>query len=108
MVRSCESAVGRTTGAVAAEIFAGTAGALGAFAGAAFPGVAVETCAGWFSRGGLAGGFGPKNLAQSKITAMDKSDATRMRNSGVNLSFDFPSGGNLFIGGVLTIAPRAS
>ena len=94
MVRSCESAVGGTAGVVAAEIFAGTAAADGAVRGAALPGVAVETCAGRFSCGGLTGGFGPKNFAQSKITAMDKSEATRMRNSGVNLSFDFPKGGN--------------
>src|SRR5258708_10003111 len=100
MVRSCESAVGRTTGAVAAEIFAGTADALGEFAGAAFPGVAVETCAGWFSCGGLTGGFGPKNLAQSKITALGKSEATKMRHSSVHLSFEFPRGGQRFIGRV--------
>ena len=90
----CESAAGETAGVVGAEIFAGAAAGVGVVVGAGFPGVAVETCAGLFSCGGFTGGFGPKYFAQSKITAMDKSEATRMRNSGVNLSFDFPSGGN--------------
>src|ERR1700704_1421359 len=42
--------------------------------------------AGWLASG-WRGGFGPKNFAQRMITANDNSEATRIRSSGVNLSF---------------------
>src|SRR5208283_2577797 len=41
------------------------------------------------------------------MTAIERSEATRMRNSGVNLSFFGPIGGNWFPGGLLTGEPRA-
>src|ERR1700739_1529130 len=105
MVRSCVSAVGFAGEAAFTVVFKG--GMVGALATAGVelgPGVAGALTAGWFSCGGRVGAFGPKNLAQSRITPIESNDATRMRSSGVNLSFG-PSGGNGFIGGVLPNAP---
>src|SRR5208282_1703453 len=42
---------------------------------------------GLFACGCATGGLGLKYFAHTRITAMDSSDAARMRNSGVNLSF---------------------
>src|SRR5260370_17262520 len=75
--------------AVAGAIFAG-----GAVTGDRFgaeevcgPGEAGAVCAGRLACVGWTGGFGPKNLAQRIITPKDRSEATRIRSSGVNLSF---------------------
>lgn len=92
MVRSCESLRrGTFAGGGAA---AGTAGAAGfrepvVRCGVEVPApeVAGAVSAGRFACGGRSGGFGPKYLAQARMTPMESSDATRMRNSGVNLSF---------------------
>src|SRR5579862_5163485 len=54
--------------------------------------------AGRFVSSGLIGGFGPKYFAQTRMTPIDSNDATRIRNSGVNLSF---------CPGTLTAAPHA-
>src|SRR2546427_9521596 len=51
------------------------------------PGVAGAVWTGRLACGNWAGGFGPKNFAHSRITPTDSSDATRIRSSGVNLSF---------------------
>ena len=49
--------------------------------------VAGEVTAGLVACGGTAGGFGAKYLAQSKITAIDSSDASTMRISWLSLLF---------------------
>src|ERR1700740_1963182 len=92
MVRSCESL--RRGAFVDAGAAAVTAGAAGfrepvAVCGAevAAPELAGAVCAGRFVCGGCSGGFGPKYFAQARITTIESSDATRMRSSGVNLSF---------------------
>src|SRR5437879_3895264 len=74
---------------VAGAIFAGVAVVGdGVDAGdVAGPGVAGAVCAGRLVCVGGICGFGPKNLAQRMITPKDNSEATRIRSSGVNLSF---------------------
>jgi hypothetical protein len=52
--------------------------------------------AGVFACGKLAGGFGAKNLAHSKITAIDSIDAISMRNSDES---------SFFFSGALTNGP---
>jgi hypothetical protein len=47
--------------------------------------VAGEVAAGLLACGGIGGGYGAKNLAQSKITAIDSSDASTMRISWLSL-----------------------
>src|SRR5467141_2067973 len=74
----------------AAAIFATAAdGCAAAAAGVELtgPGVAGAVWTGRLACGNWAGGFGPKNFAHSRITPTDSSDATRIRSSGVNLSF---------------------
>src|SRR3984893_19430462 len=55
--------------------------------GVLLPGVAGAVCAGRFACGRFVGGLGPKNLAQSRITTSERSEATTMRSSCVNLDF---------------------
>src|SRR6267378_1828734 len=88
-VRSCESLLGTTVDGAAAAIVVAAVGACDVFAvgDAAGPGVAGAVCADRFVCGEGVGGFGPKNFAHSRITPTDSSDATSIRNSGVNLSF---------------------
>src|SRR5437870_3987799 len=64
---------------------AGAAAACDVFA--AGPGVAGAVTAGRLPCPGGTVGFGPKNLAQRMITPKESSEATRIRSSGVNLSF---------------------
>ncbi len=89
IVRSCESPLGVTLTGGAALIALGAAGAWEpvAAAGPEGPGVAGAVCAGLLVCGDGTGGFGPKYFAHSRITSMESSEATRIRNSGVNLSF---------------------
>src|SRR5207245_10679528 len=89
IVRSSESPLGVTLAGVAALIALGAAGAWGAVAagGPEGPGVAGAVCTGRLICGDGTGGFGPKYFAQIRITSMESRDATRIRNSGVNLSF---------------------
>src|SRR5882762_9582063 len=63
------------------------------------PGVAGADCACLLLCVGWTDGFGPKNFAQRMMTPKDSSEATRIRNSGVNLSF---------CPGALTSAPQSS
>src|SRR5208282_5001737 len=105
MVRSCASATGSAAGTALAETVGGAVtGAVSVVAGV--PLVAGAVAAGWFGCGRCAGGFGPKYLDHRIMTAMESSAATRMRNSGVNLSFFGPIGVNWFPGGLLTGEPR--
>src|SRR6266513_1033967 len=90
MVCSCESFFTATLAAgaganVAVPGLPSTAG--GGAPGVAGPGVAGAVCPGRLAGVGWTGGFGPKNFAQRMITANDNSEATRIRSSGVNLSF---------------------
>jgi hypothetical protein len=55
--------------------------------GVLLPGVAGAVCAGRLACGKFVGGLGPKYLAQSRITTSDRSEATTMRSSCVNLNF---------------------
>src|SRR6266403_1397480 len=89
MVRSCESLFTAMLTAVAGAIVAGAAFAREAFAAGevAGPGVAGALCAGRLACVGRTGGLGPKNLAHRMITPKESSEATRIRSSGVNLSF---------------------
>src|SRR2546423_14209420 len=89
MAPSCESLFTVTLVAVAGAIVAGVRVASDGFAAGdvAGPGVAGAVCTGRFACVGWTGGFGPKNFAQRMITANDNSEATRIRSSGVNLSF---------------------
>src|SRR5579859_587392 len=93
MVRSCESLRRGTfaAGGAAAAVAAGAAGfcELDVVCGVevAAPEMAGAVWAGRFAWGDCIGGFGPKYFAHPRITTMESSDATRMRNSGVNLSF---------------------
>src|SRR5260370_11167131 len=75
--------------AVAGAIVAGAALACEAFAASevAGPGVAGALCAGRLACGGRTGGLGPKNFVHRMITPKENSEATRIRRSGVNLSF---------------------
>src|SRR6058998_2710441 len=88
MVRSCESLFTAMLAAFVGAIVDGAAvawdGAAGDVAG---PGVAGALCAGRLACVGWTGGLGPKNLAHRMITPKDNSEATRIRSSGVNLSF---------------------
>src|SRR6266705_4422433 len=74
---------------VAGILFAGAAVTGDGFGAeeVAGPGEAGAVCAGRLDCVGWTGGFGPKNLAQRMITPNDRSEATRIRSSGVNLSF---------------------
>src|SRR5712692_8107746 len=89
IVRSSESPLGVTLTGAAALIALAAAGAWEpvAAAGPEGPGVAGAVCAGRLICGDGTGGFGPKYFAHSRITSMESRDATRIRNSGVNLSF---------------------
>ncbi len=73
---------------------------------AGVPGVVVALAAGLFACGRFAGGFGPKYFVHPKNTIIDSSDATKMRISGVNLSFFPPLGGRGVIGELLKSVPR--
>src|SRR6202022_3181707 len=88
-MRSCESLFTATLAAVAGALAACVTGACDGFAAAAVagPGVAGAVTAGRLDCCGWAGGFGPKNFAQRMITPNDSREATRIRRSGVNLSF---------------------
>src|SRR5437870_10889276 len=88
-VRSCESFFTAKFAGFRGAIVAGPAAAGGGFAAGAVagPGVAGALCAGRFVSAGRTGGFGPKNFAQRMITPKDSTEATRIRSSGVNLSF---------------------
>src|SRR5229473_7264601 len=101
MVRSCESLFAAMLATVVGAIVAGAAGACDGFAAGAVagPGVAGAVCAGRLACGGWTGGLGPKNFAHRMITPKDRSEATRIRSSGVNLSF---------CPGALTSAPQSS
>src|ERR1700674_1742618 len=101
MERSCESFLTATLAAVAGANVAGAAVACDGFAAGdvAGPGVAGADCAGRLACVGWTDGFGPKNFAQRMITPKDSSEATRIRSSGVNLSF---------CPGALTSAPQSS
>src|SRR5713226_4062093 len=101
IVRSCESLLTAIFAACAGAIVAGAAVACDGFAaaGVAGPGVAEAVAAGRLACGGCTGGLGPKYLAQRMITPKESSDATRIRSSGVNLSF---------CPGALTSAPQFS
>jgi hypothetical protein len=98
-VRSCESVFAAMLASVAGAIAAGAALDGDGFAAAevAGPGVAGALCAGRLVCVGWTGGFGPKNLAHRMITPKESSEATRIRSSGVNLSF---------CPGALTSAPQ--
>src|SRR6266436_1605054 len=61
------------------------------------PGTAGAACPGRLACGSFVGGFGPKNFAHAKITTRERSEATTMRNSCVNLNF---------FSGSVTNAPR--
>src|SRR6202158_687431 len=100
-LRSCESLLTATVAAVAGAIAAGAMVACDGFAAGdvAGPGVAGADCAGRLACVGWTDGFGPKNFAQRMITPKDSSEATRIRSSGVNLSF---------CPGALTSAPQSS
>src|SRR5438445_12468964 len=100
MVRSCESLFTAMLAAFVGAIVDGGAVACdGAAGGVAGPGVAGALCAGRLACVGWMGGFGPKNLAHRMITPKESSEATRIRSSGVNLSF---------CPGTLTSAPQFS
>src|SRR5712664_1410698 len=101
MARSCESLFTAMLAAVAGAIVAGAALACEAFAAGDVtgPGVAGALCAGRLACGGRTGGLGPKNFAHRMITPKESSEATRIRSSGVNLSF---------CPGALTSAPQFS
>src|SRR5258708_19792564 len=61
--------------------------------GVPLPGVvgAGAVCAGRLPCGRFVGGFGPKNLAHSKITTSDNSEATTMPSSPLNFNFSSAS-----------------
>src|SRR6267154_1805399 len=101
MVRSCESPLTAMLTAVAGAIVAGAALACEAFAAGDVtgPGVAGALWAGRLACGGRTGGLGPKNFAHRMITPKESREATRIRSSGVNLSF---------CPGALTSAPQSS
>ena len=113
MVRSSESLVTGTDEAGAEELGAAPRvdgefvppGVVAAVLG--FSGVAVEVAAGLLGCK-FAGGFGAKYFVQPKNTIIDSSEATRMRISGVNLSFFPPLGGRGVNGGVLKSPPCVS
>src|SRR5437879_5088444 len=90
IVRSSESLIrGTFTGVAATAARAGALSEPFPSEGAAVEGpeVAGPVEIGRFGRGGCTCGFGPLYFSQTRITKIDSSDATRIRNSGVNLSF---------------------
>src|SRR5258708_14306470 len=88
MVRSCESLfAAMLAGAAGAVVAGGVLACDGLAAAAAGPGVAGALCVGRLVCAGRTGGFGPKNFAHRMITPKESREATRMRSSGVNLSF---------------------
>src|SRR5438034_758139 len=88
MLRSCESLLTAIFAVGGGAIFGATAIGDGVAAGdVTIPGVAGAVCAGRLGCPGGTVGFGPKNLAQRMITPKESSEATRIRSSGVNLSF---------------------
>src|SRR5271157_618352 len=110
MLRSWVSSMGGTEGAAVTEAAGGVAAGVasaGAGVAAEVPLVAGAATPGWFGCGTCAGGFGPKYFVHKMMTAMESRAATRIRSSGVNLSFLGPIGGNWFTGGVLTGGPHA-
>src|ERR1700675_4574783 len=89
MVRSCASAFGgmaaafegaipvaTPAGVAALDLLAAVAGETKVVAGAAAAGAVIAVLLAWRK---FAGGFGAKNLAHSKITAIESIDAIRMR-----------------------------
>src|SRR5229473_8225695 len=104
MVRSCVSAfVGIAACATSETLLAAPleddALVVEGTVGAPLPGpvTAGAVCAGRLACGRFVGGFGPKNLAHARITTRDRSEATTMRSSCVNLNF---------FSGSVTNAPR--
>src|SRR4029077_15782835 len=104
MVRSCVSAFGGIAACATSETLLAApledeALVVEGAVGAPLPGVvtAGAVCAGRLACGRFVGGFGPKNLAHAKITTRDRSEATTMRSSCVNLNF---------FSGSVTNAPR--
>src|SRR5437762_3345348 len=88
MLHSCESLLTAIFAVGGGAIFGATAIGDGVAAGdVTIPGVAGAVCAGRLGCPGGTVGFGPKNLAQRMITPKESSEATRIRSSGVNLSF---------------------
>src|SRR4051794_14865022 len=94
MVRSSVSALGGVAACATPDMLALAAfepGTVLPEGGAAFgvllPCVAGAVCAGRLVCGGFVGSLGPKNLAQTKITTSDSSEATTMRSSCVSLNF---------------------
>src|SRR5437870_1516634 len=89
MVRSSESFFTATPAAAAGAVATGAAGTGSGFAVAevAGPGTGGAVTAGRFVGIGWTDGLGPKNFAHRMITPKDSSEATRIRSSGVNLSF---------------------
>src|ERR1700730_66801 len=93
MVRSSVSALGGVAAWATPDILVAGAFEPGvlladgdAVLGVLLPGVAGAVCAGRLACGKFVGGLGPKYLAQSRITTSDRSEATTMRNSCVNLT----------------------
>src|SRR5260370_22952917 len=101
MARSCQSLCAAMLTTVVGAIVAGAAGACDGFGGGevAGPGVGGAFCAGRLACVGRTGGLGTKNFAHRMITPKERSEATRIRSSGVNLSF---------CPGALTSAPQFS
>src|ERR1700688_1059296 len=103
MVRSCVSPFGGIAASATPEArdvpleVAGLVVREPAELGALAPGLAGAVCAGRLACGRFVGGFGPKNFAQARITTSDRSEATTMRSSCVNLNF---------FSGSVTNAPR--
>src|SRR5437879_10357020 len=89
MVRSSESFFTATPAAAAGAVATGAAGTGSGFAVAevAGPGTGGAVTAGRFVGIGWTDGLGPKNFAHRMITPKDSREATRIRSSGVNLSF---------------------
>src|SRR5437773_12512358 len=88
MLRSCESLLTAIFAVGGGAIFGATAIGDGVAAGdVTIPGVPGAVCAGRLGCPGGTVGLGPKNLAQRMITPKESSEATRIRSSGVNLSF---------------------
>src|SRR6266566_3410614 len=87
MVRSSESFFTATPAAGAGATGAAGTGSGFAVAEVAGPGTAGAVTAGRFVGIGWTDGLGPKNFAHRMITPKDSSEATRIRSSGVNLSF---------------------
>ncbi len=88
-MRSCEAFFTVTLAMAAGAVTLADGGACEGLAavGVARPGVTGAVAAGRLDCGGCTGGFGPKNFAHRMITPKESSEATRIRSSGVNLSF---------------------